>query len=241
MGPTRLLCRGPHPYLSRMLRIALGFLALVLLVPVLLFAAAGTVAWPLAWAYVALSTLGTVGSRLLVARKHPDLLEERAKALRSEGTPPWDRRLMPALIWGAVLTLVVAGLDHRFAWSPIGTPALQVGALALAAGGYAFTTWAMFANRFFSATVRLQSDRGHAVVSSGPYRLVRHPGYAGSLLATLCVPLILGSAWAWVPAVLTGIAIVVRTALEDRFLRAQLAGYAAYAARTRRRLVPGVW
>lgn len=224
-----------------MLGSLLGFLALLLLVPALLFAAAGTVSWPLAWAYVALATVGTVGSRLLVARAHPDTLEERAKAFRAKGTPPWDRWLMPALIWGAVITLVLAGLDHRFGWSSIGTEAPRVGALALAAVGYAFTTWAMASNRFFSATVRLQSDRGHTVVSSGPYRFVRHPGYAGSLLVTLCVPVILGSAWAFAAAVPTAIALLVRTALEDRFLRAELAGYTAYAAHTRRRLVPGVW
>jgi protein-S-isoprenylcysteine O-methyltransferase Ste14 len=99
----------------------------------------------------------------------------------------------------------------------------------------------MVENRFFSGTVRIQTDREHVVVSGGPYRLVRHPGYAGSLLATICVPVVLGSWWAWVPACVSVAALVVRTALEDRVLRRELDGYAAYAARTRHRLVPGVW
>ncbi len=224
-----------------MLRGAIGFLALLLLVPALLFAAAGTLSWPMAWAYVGLATVGSLASRLAVARRNPDTLEERAKAFRAEGTPAWDRWLMPALIWGAVLTLVVAGLDHRVEGVTIASAPLRLAALALAAAGYALSAWAMALNRFFVATVRIQTERGHAVVASGPYAFVRHPGYTGSLLATLCVPLLLGSAWALVPAALTAVAIVARTALEDRFLRAGLAGYADYAARTRWRLAPGVW
>ncbi len=223
------------------MRNAIGLLALVLLVPVLLFAAAGTVSWPMAWAYVVVSAIGSVGSRLIVAWKNPDTLEERARGLHAEGAQPWDRWLLPALLWGAVLTLIVAGLDHRFGGPGITSLPLQIGALALAAAGYVLASWAMAVNRFFSSTVRIQSDRGHTVVSSGPYQLVRHPGYVGSLLATLTVPVILGSAWAFVPAVLTAVAIVVRTGLEDRFLRAELEGYRAYAERTRWRVVWGVW
>jgi len=224
-----------------MLRSAVRFLALLLFVPALLFAAAGTLSWPLAWAYVALATVGSVASRLIIARKSPDTLVERAKGLAGEGTQPWDRVLMPVVIWGAVVTMILAGLDHRFGWSWIASTWVRVGALVVAALGYALAAWAMAVNRFFYATVRLNRERGHAVVSSGAYRLVRHPAYAGSLLATLALPAILGSLWAFVPAGLTALAIVVRTGLEDRFLRSELEGYAAYAARTRRRLIPAVW
>jgi protein-S-isoprenylcysteine O-methyltransferase Ste14 len=224
-----------------MLRSAVRFLALLLFVPALLFAAAGTLAWPLAWAYVVLATAASLGSRLILARKHPDTLQERAKGFKAEGTQAWDRWLVPPVIWGAIVTLIVAALDHRFGWSWIASTPLRVGALVGAALGYGLAAWAMAENRFFYATVRLQRDRGHTVVSSGPYRLVRHPAYAGSLLATLLVPVMLGSLWAFVPAVLTAVAVVVRTGLEDRFLRRELEGYAAYAARTRWRLVWGVW
>ncbi len=224
-----------------MLRSAVRFLALLLFVPALLFAVAGTVSWPLAWAYVGLATVASIGSRMIIARTHPETLEERAKGLNAEGTQPWDRGLVPPAIWGAVVTLVVAGLDHRFGWSRIASAPLRVGALVVAALGYALATWAMAENRFFYATVRLRPDGGHTVVSGGPYRLVRHPAYAGSLVVTLLVPLILGSVWAFVPAVLTAAAILVRTGMEDRLLRRELEGYAAYAGRTRWRLVWGVW
>jgi len=214
---------------------------LVLFTPALLFATAGTLAWPMGWAYVALATVGTGAAHLLVGWRHPDTLEERARGFHAEGVQSWDRRLLPLVIWSSVLMLAVAGLDHRFGWSAIASPWLQVAALVPAAAGYVLAAWAMLENRFFSGTVRIQTDRGHTVVSSGPYRLVRHPGYAGSVLATICVPLILGSWWAFVPAGIAVVAIALRTALEDGVLRRELDGYEAFAHRTRRRLVPGVW
>lgn len=116
-----------------------------------------------------------------------------------------------------------------------------VPAFVPAVAGYALTAWAMVENRFFSGTVRIQTDRGHTVISSGPYRLVRHPGYAGSVLATVCVPVILGSWWTFVPAGVAIASLVARTGLEDRMLRSELEGYAAFAERTRWRLIPGVW
>jgi protein-S-isoprenylcysteine O-methyltransferase Ste14 len=99
----------------------------------------------------------------------------------------------------------------------------------------------MLANRFFSAVVRIQTDRGHVVVSDGPYRVMRHPGYAGGMLSYLASPLLLSSLWMFIPAVLTVAAMVARTALEDRTLRAELPGYADYARRVRYRLLPGLW
>jgi len=99
----------------------------------------------------------------------------------------------------------------------------------------------MLANRFFSGVVRIQNERGHSVVSDGPYRWVRHPGYAGGFIGDLALPLLLGSAWAFIPAALTAGAVVLRTALEDRTLQAELPGYREYAQRTRFRLLPGVW
>lgn len=224
-----------------MRRSAMGLVGLVLLVPVLLFAAAGTVSWPMAWAYVALSTAGTGVAHFLVAWLSPDTLRERARGFNAEGVQPWDRLLLPVVIWSSVLILVVAGLDHRFGWSPLTSVGWQAAAFVPAAAGYTLTSWAMAENRFFSGTVRIQSDRGHAVVSSGPYRLVRHPGYAGSVLATICVPVILGSLWAFAPAGVAVAALVARTALEDRMLQEELPGYDAFASRTRWRLVPRIW
>lgn len=223
------------------LRGVIAFLALVLFTPALLFAAAGTVKWPMGWVYVALSTVGTGTAHLLVAWRHPDTLQERARGFHAEGVQSWDRWLLPVVIWSSILMLAVAGLDHRFGWSDVGSTRLAWAAMVPAAAGYVLAAWAMVENRFFSGTVRIQADRGHTVISSGPYRLVRHPGYAGSMLATIFVPLILGSWWAFVPAGVAIAAIIVRTALEDGVLRRELDGYEAFAHRTRRRLVPGVW
>jgi protein-S-isoprenylcysteine O-methyltransferase Ste14 len=99
----------------------------------------------------------------------------------------------------------------------------------------------MATNAYFSARVRIQADRGHQVVTSGPYGVVRHPGYAGTILAALALPVMLGSGWALIPAALLVIAVAARTVLEDRTLVAELGGYSAYAQQVRFRLVPGVW
>jgi protein-S-isoprenylcysteine O-methyltransferase Ste14 len=107
--------------------------------------------------------------------------------------------------------------------------------------GMLLVSWAMASNKFFSTTVRIQDDRGQTVTSSGPYRLVRHPGYVGFLVSNLATPLLLGSLWALIPAVVLEALVVVRTALEDRTLQAELGGYRDYARRVRYRLLPGVW
>jgi len=99
----------------------------------------------------------------------------------------------------------------------------------------------MAANIYFSTTVRIQDDRGHRVVSSGPYQFVRHPGYVGMILIYLGAPIMLGSWWALIPGGLNGVAFIVRTALEDRTLQNELSGYSDYAGRVPYRLLPGVW
>src|SRR5512137_210577 len=117
----------------------------------------------------------------------------------------------------------------------------HVSGAVLLAAAYALLSWAMWSNAFFSTVARIQDDRGHAVCTTGPYRLVRHPGYAGFILQALGTPWLLGSHWALVPGVVAAASMVVRTSLEDRMLQAQLPGYAEYARRVRYRLVPGIW
>ena len=107
--------------------------------------------------------------------------------------------------------------------------------------GYAFSSWALIVNRFFSGTVRIQTERGHHVVTDGPYRIIRHPGYAGSLLGYVFIPILLDSLWAFIPAVLLIIVMFIRTASEDSTLQTELPGYAEYAEKTRYRLIPGIW
>jgi protein-S-isoprenylcysteine O-methyltransferase Ste14 len=197
--------------------------------------------WWEAWVYLAVAALGFLVSRALAMRRHPDLLVERARSLEHADTKPWDRVLAPLVALGSALIPLTAGVQMRVgASADFGLPA-KLAAMAVLLAGYALATYALVENRFFSGTVRIQTERGHHVVSGGPYAWVRHPGYAGSLLAYLATPIWLDSPWAFVAAVLLAAALIIRTALEDRTLQDELPGYRDYAARVRYRLVPGVW
>jgi protein-S-isoprenylcysteine O-methyltransferase Ste14 len=220
----------------------LGFAIYLLFVPALLFLSAGTLRWPMAWVYTALLLLSTVGSRLVTLFKHPDLLRERGRFIEAEGTPTWDRILVPIVgLYGPMAAMIVAGLDHRWDWSRNVPPLMQYFATAAIAFGYGIAVWAMIVNRFFSAVARVQTDRDQVVVTSGPYRYLRHPSYAGALIASLALPLMLNALWTYIPAVAMCTALILRTSLEDRMLLEELDGYAAYASNTRYRLIPGIW
>lgn len=223
-------------------RMAVPFLALAVVICAVLFVSAGTLDWPMAWIYVAISLAFQFGSRIVLLRLHPDLAVERSQSLEAKDAKQWDKTLMPFVaIYGPVLILISAGLNRRFAWPPEIPLAVQAAAMLTMVLASGFSTWAMLANRFFSAMVRIQSDRGHSVVSSGPYAWVRHPGYLGGVVANLAMPLAVGSPWALVAGVLTAGLTVYRTAREDQTLLAELPGYPEYAGRTRYRLVPGLW
>jgi protein-S-isoprenylcysteine O-methyltransferase Ste14 len=224
------------------LRGVIGFLLYLFLSPALLFICAGTLNWPMAWVYVGLSLASVVGSRLIILKRNPDLIRERASFSAAEGTKSWDRFLSPFVgLFGPLLGIVVAGLDKRFSWSPEVPVAVQLVALLLVTFSYGIAVWAMAVNPFFSAVARIQSDRGQQVVASGPYRWVRHPAYAASVLASLALPFMLSTLWALIPSLLMVAALVIRTRLEDRMLIEELEGYRTYAHETRYRLVPGVW
>ena len=137
--------------------------------------------------------------------------------------------------------MIVAGLDERFGWSPQIPLTPRLVALAVMVSGYVVGTWAMAVNRYYSAVVRIQKDRGQIVVTDGPYRFVRHPSYATGIVSSLMIPILLGSLWALIPTSLVAVVTVIRTALEDRTLLEELDGYKGYAARVRYRLLPGIW
>ncbi len=215
-------------------------LVYLVVVGLVLLGVSGRPGWPAAWGYLvflaaSITTIGTVLGRL-----HPDLLAERSGV--QEGTEAWDVPLASlSAVWLPLALYVVAALDERFGWPPDPEPSVRVAGAGLLLVGATLATWAMVVNGFFSAVVRLQTERGHTVVTSGPYRFVRHPGYLGSVLLYTGACLVLGSAWALLVVVALAVVLVVRTAREDVFLTARLPGYAEYAARVRRRLVPGVW
>jgi protein-S-isoprenylcysteine O-methyltransferase Ste14 len=210
--------------------------------PVIVFLAAGTFHWWQAWVYIGISYAASIISRVIVSKLHPDLLEERLHYRDKTDAKKWDKILMPlvALISPAAYFLT-AGFDKRFGWSDPMSLWLYLIGLVLTLIFYAFSTWALAENRFFSAVVRIQTDRGQTVVDSGPYRYVRHPGYLAGMLVALTFPLTMGSWWAAIPVGIMCILLVVRTALEDRALTNELPGYAEYTRKTRYRLFPGIW
>ena len=205
---------------------------------VCLFGSSGRFDWWNAWALLGLNFAASVGNMILLWN-HSELRAERANAKAGKS---WDKLLVGiTVLLGPVATWITAGLDTRFRWSQGMGPVAFGAGIAVAVLAAALTSWAMRTNRFFSAVVRIQKDRGHSVISDGPYRFVRHPGYTGMAAFTLATPLILDSRWAFMPAAVTVAATVVRTMLEDRTLQAELAGYSDYAGRVRSRLVPWLW
>jgi protein-S-isoprenylcysteine O-methyltransferase Ste14 len=170
----------------------------------------------------------------------PGLIEERISRKRP-GAQGWDRMFVGILLLATLGIYVVAGLDHRWKWTqPMPGWVMGAGMLSIVLSG-GLMIWAMKVNPFFSAIVRLQTDRGHHVVTTGPYRFVRHPGYTGGLLMNLGLPLLLGSLWALIPSSVASLDLIIRTVPEDRFLHRELEGYADYAKRVKWKLLPGVW
>lgn len=209
------------------------------LVAVILFASAGQLDWPMAWAFLCVNVgILAINAAVLLPR-NPELIAERGQMKKD--AKAWDKWLAVPMTLFLLAVLVVAGLDRRFGWTPeLGLP-VQIAALALVGLSQGLFTWAMTSNKFFSSVVRIQKERGHTVVSSGPYRYIRHPGYAGSIVTLLTMPPAVGSLYALIPAGLAILSFVVRTVLEDRTLQAELDGYQEYVERVRYRLVPGVW
>jgi protein-S-isoprenylcysteine O-methyltransferase Ste14 len=218
---------------------SLAFIAGLSMFAAILFWPAGTLRWIPGWTYIGIFCLYVLIAGLVLLRLNPDLIVARMQV--GKGTKSWDK------IWAALFTpifagiYVVAALDAaRFEWSHMSLCWWPVGFVLYAAGA-ALLIWSMAVNPFFEKTVRIQADRGHYVIDTGPYRYVRHPGYVGFSAWSLSAPLLLGSWWAFLPALLSIVGIWIRTAMEDRTLRRELAGYETYASRVRYRLVPGMW
>ncbi len=208
----------------------------------LLFTAAGRLDLPRAWLFLGLSFIGIFGGIVPVAIVNPELLNQRGAWKKKKDTKRWDRTLVTLYGLLAFYVLpVVIGLDvGRYRWSHLGLWAAVAGSLLYLVGA-AVVTWAMLTNPHFETTVRIQTDRGHKVVTTGPYAFVRHPGYLGAGLWAFATPLIVGSAWGLVPALAAIAVLIIRIHLEERALVAELPGYAEYAQRVRHRLLPGIW
>jgi protein-S-isoprenylcysteine O-methyltransferase Ste14 len=205
----------------------------------LLFASAGTINWPRGWAYFLYGLFFEICALIVSAVKSPEMLKQRGTS--HPGVRTFDKIITAGWLIVTAATPLVAGFDAiRYKWSSIPFLAVYIGAVLIAFANV-FGIWAMVENEHFEQFVRIQTDRNHRVVTTGPYRIVRHPAYAGSIIGALGVPLMLGSCWTFVPTGAFIILVIIRTSLEDRTLLKELDGYADYAERTRYRLFPGMW
>ncbi|MBI4879669.1 MAG: isoprenylcysteine carboxylmethyltransferase family protein [Planctomycetes bacterium] len=211
----------------------------VVLFWLLLFLPAGRLDWAEGWGFFAVNVAVVSLTAAWGWRRDPDLMRERNRRF-APNVKAWDKVILYTFSLLLCALFVVAGLDARFGWSSV-PPALKAcGWLGLALT-FVLGCWAMAVNTFLSCAVRIQSERGHAVVTRGPYCFVRHPLYAGVIVSAGAVPLLLGSWAALAPGGLIAVLFVLRTALEDRTLRRELPGYEDYARRVRFRLLPPLW
>lgn len=214
-------------------------LVFMVLIAAILFVASGRPDWIWAWAYLGISVAVMAINAATMLRTNPEMAAERG---RGRETQNWDK--VVSGLWGLAIYVavpLVAGLDVRFGWTPDPALALHLAGALLLVASFALTTWAMLANAYFSTAVAIQTDRGHTVCNTGPYRYVRHPGYVGFIVQSLAMSLLWGSWWSLLPAVAAAALMIFRTALEDRWLQAELPGYRDYAREVRYRLIPSVW
>jgi protein-S-isoprenylcysteine O-methyltransferase Ste14 len=238
MGPLPASEVRPAIWRALLKRVVAVFIV-ILVMDILLFIPAGRLDWPAAWLLSLLYGVFLLVYAVWGTLKAPDLLKERSQV--ADNVKIWDKVIMVVYTVLLLATLVLAGLDAgRFQWShtPVAVQVLGLMGVVLA-GGLVF--WTILTNAYLGRMVRIQQDRGHQVVTGGPYHYVRHPMYVGIILLFPCMALFLGSWWALVPAGLIGVLMVIRTALEDHTLQAELPGYAEYAQRVPYRLLPGLW
>ena len=222
-----------------LLKRVVSVFVVILIMDLLLFVPAGTLDWLAAWILSALYAGFLLAYVVWGTLSAPDLLRERSRV--ASNVKSWDKAIMAIYTALLLATLVLAGFDvgrTQRSLMPAALQALGLVGLVLS-GGLIF--WTIRSNAYLGRMVRIQEDRGHRVVTGGPYRCVRHPMYAGLIVLFPSMTLFLGSWWALAPAGLIAVLMVIRTVLEDRMLQAELAGYAEYAQRTRYRLLPGVW
>lgn len=225
--------------MSPILKRIFQLLMLVIVQAAVLFVSAGSLCWSAGWWYAGLYLGMLVLALFIMLPNRGEVVEERSRG--TCGGKNWDLLITRLMAIPALAFLVVAGLDQRLDLTPPFPPWARFSGALIFVLGYAIVVWAMYSNPFFSQVVRIQSERGHTAVSSGPYRFIRHPGYLGMLLSLFGAAFLLDSPWGLVCFAVYLALVITRTVLEDRTLRAELPGYAEYASRTKYRLIPGIW
>lgn len=210
----------------------------IILVLVVLLISANDVYWINGWVYFVFMLSYEIIYALLLMKINPGLLNERAKVIK-KGSKRFDKVFAVFYLPLYFMVMVVSGLDAvRYGWSTMPLWITLLGLVMIIMASY-LSFWAMAVNSYFECTVLVRENQ--QVCKSGPYRFVRHPGYAAGIVSFLAAPLILGSWWGLVPSAMLVIMLVVRTAMEDRTLKKELPGYREYTRTTRYRLIPGVW
>jgi protein-S-isoprenylcysteine O-methyltransferase Ste14 len=221
-------------------RSTIGRVAVTLIIlAVLLFPPAGRITWTRGWLFLLVFALLMFGAIVYFRRVNPQMFAIRSRV--HPETKRWDKVVIGLLFLAMFAIPLVAGVDDgRFHWSRMSWLLVGLGYLLLITGWIGIA-WAETVNPFFEPGVRIQTERGHHVVDTGPYAIVRHPGYVAASVMFAGFAMSLGSWWALIPAGVGSLVLVQRTVWEDRTLHVELPGYATYATRVRSRLIPGVW
>lgn len=211
----------------------------IIVTGIVFFLSSGQLDNPGAWIYISVYICGGLIFNLILLRKSPELLNSRGKV--QEGTKPLDKYLVLSyFLFAIIITPLTAGLDVRYNLSGISFHYLYL-AIIFYILSVIFSLWSMLHNPFFEGTVRIQKDRMHKVISSGPYRYVRHPGYIGMIMGSFPLPFAFGSALSLIPVIIMVIIVFVRTYYEDLTLQEELQGYSEYCKEVRYRLIPFIW
>lgn len=235
----------PQGWVQQYMQPLLRFSVALLVIFLLLLGPSDDWGWRAGWlVLIAPIPLAVVPGLYYIQRHHPDLIQERQRFLRNQGTAQFEMYILPVLLTLVLAKYMAAGLQHRDAGTTttpfLSTPGQQAAAAGLVLS-YLLQTWTQCVNKYFSSVVRIQSDRGHKVCSSGPYAYIRHPGYIGYCVQGVSEAVLLQSSWAMAVAALLVVVFVVRTVFEDAFLKASLPGYAAYAQKVQYRFLPLLW
>jgi len=223
------------------LKLVIGqFIGFFALFGLSLFVPAGTFAWAAGWVFLTMFLGFYLSLNLWLFKHNPGLLQERTKLSRS-GQKGWDKFLFPILMILPFALLALTALDAvRFHWSSMPAPLQGFGVLFLLISFRLFFL-TFRENSFLSTVVRVQEDRKHSVISTGPYHYVRHPMYSGFLLFIMGTPLLLRSWYGVILGAIFMVILAIRAVLEERTLRDELSGYSDYMAQVKYRLIPYVW
>lgn len=227
------------PKSTLIVKIISGLILIIVILGALLFLPAGKLDWLEAWIYIVGYLVFLIVYAVWAIRNDPNLLNERNQAALN--TKGWDKLILSLYTILLLCLFILIGLDAgRFHWSSMPLILKVMGGLGLIFAAW-LIFWVLRTNTYASRVARIQDDRGQTVISSGPYRFVRHPMYAGITILFLCTPLALGSFFGLLPAALIGVLFFIRTALEDQMLRKELSGYEEYVRDVRYRVIPWIW